>query len=119
MYKMIFGAKRKPGMSREAFGEYWTTTHANKARKVPGISRYVINLTADLGGSGRELAYDGFAEAWFEDDDAMRRSGRSPELKAVLEDEVNLFDLSTRFSVIVEEHLMIADGTWQAREPTP
>lgn len=107
MYKMIFGAKRRPGMSREAFGRYWLTEHAEKARRVPGILRYVINLAPDLSGSGREMPYDGFAEAWFADEAAMRLSGRSPELAVVLDDEQNLFDLSTRFSVIVEEHVMI------------
>jgi len=109
MYKMIFGAKRKPGMSREDFGTYWTTTHANKARSVPGIKRYVINLAPDLSGSGREMAYDGFAEAWFETEADMKLSNRSPELKIVLEDEKNLFDLSTRFSVIVQEHVIIGE----------
>jgi uncharacterized protein (TIGR02118 family) len=107
VYKMIFGAKRKPGMSREDFGRYWTTVHAEKAKRVPGIKRYVINLAPDLSGGGRELPYDGFAEAWFESEEAMRESGRSPELQVVLDDERNLFDLSTRFSVIVHEHVMI------------
>src|SRR5207249_1501282 len=60
MYKLIFGAKRKPGMSREDFGRYWTTVHAEKAKKVPGIIRYVINLAPDLSGSRHELPYDGF-----------------------------------------------------------
>ncbi len=107
MYKMIFGAKRKAGMSREEFGRYWTTEHATKAMKVPGIRRYVINLAPDLSGGGRELPYDGFAEVWFESDKAMRASARSPELRVVLDDEQNLFDLSTRFSVIVQEHVMV------------
>lgn len=107
MYKMIFGAKRKAGMSREDFGRYWLTTHAEKAKRVPGIKRYVINLAPDLSGSGRELPYDGFAEAWFETEAEMRASARSPELQVVLEDEQNLFDLSTRFSVIVQENIMI------------
>jgi uncharacterized protein (TIGR02118 family) len=107
MYKMIFGAKRKPGMSREEFGRYWTTVHAEKAKKVPGIGRYVINLAPDISGSGREMAYDGFAEVWFESEEAMRASARSPELQVTLEDEPNLFDLSTRFSVIVQEHVVI------------
>ena len=110
MYKMIFGAKRKAGMSREDFGKYWTTTHAAKAVKVPGIKRYVINLAPDLSGSGRELAYDGFAEVWFESEEAMKASGRSPEIRVVLEDEPNLFDISTRFSVIVQENLMVDEG---------
>jgi uncharacterized protein (TIGR02118 family) len=107
MYKMIFGAKRKPGMSREDFGRYWTTTHANLARNVPGIKRYVINLAPDLSGSGREMPYDGFAEVWFATEEDMKLSARSPEIRIVLEDEKNLFDTSTRFSVIVQEHVMI------------
>jgi hypothetical protein len=37
----------------------------------------------------------------------MRAAQGSSELAAVLEDEKNLFDLSTRFSVVVEEHVMI------------
>ena len=107
MYKLIFGAKRKQGMSREAFAHYWTHEHAEKAKKVPGIARYVISIAPDLTGSGRELPYDGFAESWFESEEAMRASARSPEIRAVLEDEPNLFDVSTRFSVIVQEHVMI------------
>lgn len=98
-------------MSREDFGRYWTTQHAAIAMKVPGIKRYVINLAPDLSGSGAEQAYDGFAEAWFDSLDDMRASSRSEEIKAVLEDEKNLFDLSTRFTVVVEEHVMIGDKT--------
>lgn len=105
--KMIFGAKRRPGMSREDFGRYWTNEHATKAKKVPGIVRYVINLAPDLSGSGREMPYDGFAEAWFDSIQDMRTAQDSPELAEVLADEKNLFDASTRFSVVVEEHVMI------------
>lgn len=107
MYKMIFGAKRKPGMSREEFGRYWTTTHADLARSVPGIARYVINLAPDLSGSGFEPAYDGFAEVWFDSEEAMKASARSEQIRVVLADEKNLFEVSTRFSVIVQEHVMI------------
>ena len=107
MYKMIFGAKRREGMSREDFAQYWTGPHAEKAMRVPGMVRYVVNLAPDLSGSGKEMQYDGFAEVWFEDADAMRASARSPHLRAVLEDEPNLFDITTRFSVIVEEHVML------------
>lgn len=58
---------------------------------MPGISRYVINLAPDLSGSGRELPHDGFAEVWFESEEAMRLSGRSPEARVTLDDEQNLF----------------------------
>jgi uncharacterized protein (TIGR02118 family) len=104
---MIFGAKRRAGMSREDFAAYWLGPHAEKAKRVPGIKRYVINLAPDLSGSGREMAYDGFAEVWFESEEAMRASGRSEEIKVVLADEPNLFDIATRFSVIVEEFVQV------------
>jgi uncharacterized protein (TIGR02118 family) len=104
---MIFGAKRRPGMSRQDFARYWTTVHAEKAKQVPGIARYVINLAPDLSGSGAEQPYDGFAEVWFASEEAMRASARSPQVRVVLDDEVNLFDLSTRFTVIVQEHVMV------------
>jgi uncharacterized protein (TIGR02118 family) len=106
-YKMIFGAKRRPGMSRADFGRYWTTVHAAKARRVPGIARYVINLAPELSGSQTELPYDGFAEVWFKSEEDMRASAQSAEVKDVLADEPNLFDLTTRFTVVVTEHVMI------------
>jgi len=48
---------------------------------VPGVSRYVINLALDLTGRGRELSYDGFAEVWFESEEAMRLSGPGSHLR--------------------------------------
>jgi uncharacterized protein (TIGR02118 family) len=107
MMKMMFGAKRRPGMSREDFGRYWTTVHAEKAKRVPGIVRYVINLAPDLAGTEPDLPYDGIAEVWFANEEDMRASARSPEVAAVLDDEKNLFDLATRFTVVVKEHVMI------------
>ena len=108
MPKMIFGAKRKAGMSREDFGRYWTTTHADLGKQVPGIVRYVVSLAPDLSGSGREMAYDGFAEVWFDSLEAMRAAASTPEQATVLADEPNLFDLPTRFVVIVDEHVIVS-----------
>jgi uncharacterized protein (TIGR02118 family) len=104
---MIFGARRRPGMSRADFGRYWTTVHAEKAKRVPGIVRYVINLAPDLAGTDPQLPYDGIAEVWFASEEAMRASARSPEVAVVLDDEKNLFDLATRFTVVVTEHVMV------------
>jgi len=39
----------------------------------------------------------------------MRVSGRSPEVRATLDDEPNLFDLSTRFNVIFPGHITIGE----------
>jgi hypothetical protein len=37
----------------------------------------------------------------------MRTAATTPEQRTVLDDEPNLFDLSTRFTVIVEEHVIV------------
>lgn len=110
MIKSIFGAKRRPGMSREEFGRYWTTTHAEKAMQLPGLRRYVINLTADIGSSARELPYDGFAEVWFDDLAALRAATSSPQYQVVLADEPNLFDTGTMFRVVVDEHHLVGSS---------
>lgn len=108
MIKTIFGAKRRAGLSREDFARYWTTTHAEKAKQLPGLRRYVINLAASIGGSSREMAYDGFAEVWFDDLEALRRATASPQYQVILADEPNLFDPATMFRVVVDEHQMMA-----------
>ena len=57
MYKVIFGAKRRPGMSREDFAHYWLNVHAEKGRNSPGLVRYVVNIAPDLTGSERGCQY--------------------------------------------------------------
>ncbi len=40
-------------------------------------------------GAGRAPRYDGVAETWFDNLDAMRASGETPEYRAVRADEPN------------------------------
>ena len=88
---------------------YVFTVDDKKAKRVPGIVRYVINLAPDLAGTDPELPYDGIAEVWFRSEADLRASARSPEVALVLEDEKNLFDLATRFTLVVSEHVMVAE----------
>ena len=109
MIKLMTFFKRKQGMSVEAFQEYWRTNHAEVVTKLPGIQRYVQSHTL-LGGYRKgEPAYDGVAEVWAEDTQALRAQGDTPEYAAVREDEPNFIDLSSMGSIITEEHT-IKDG---------
>jgi len=109
MVKMVAFFKRKPGMSVEAFHDYWRTTHAEVVRKMPGIRRYVQSHTLLSGYRKGEPAYDGVAEVWFDDTQAMRALTGTKEYAAVRADEPNFIDLSTMGSIITEEHV-IKDG---------
>jgi len=53
--------------------------------------------------------YDGAAEVWFDDTQAMRALTGTKEYAAVRADEPNFIDLSTMGSIITEEHV-IKDG---------
>ena len=78
MVKMVAFFKRKPGTSVEAFQNYWRTTHAGIVVKMPGIRKYVQSHTLLSGYRKGEPAYDGSAEVWFDDTQAMRALAQTP-----------------------------------------
>lgn len=104
MVKLIYCISKKPGLSVEEFQTYWRETHGPIAAKIPGLRRYVQCHTAPKL-YGREPAprFDGAAELWFDDLDAMRAAMASPETKAAIEDERNFIDHSRVASFVTIE----------------
>lgn len=108
MIKAIYLIRRKPGMSPEDFHRYWRDVHASIAARIPGLRRYVQCHATDVGsgasnvGSG-EPSYDGAAEVWFDDLDALRRAVASPEYAAAREDERRFIDLERTALLFTEE----------------
>jgi uncharacterized protein (TIGR02118 family) len=108
MVKVIVFFKRKPGMSVEEFQRYWREEHPKVVTQLPGIRRYVqSHVTASAYRDGREPVYDGVAEVWFDDWDALRASGESPTYPAVMADEANFIDPGSRKMIITEEHVIV------------
>ena len=107
MLKIVSFFKRKPGLSPDDFSRHWGTRHADLVRRLPGIRRYVQNPTLASGYRRHEPVYDGVAEAWFDDGDALRVSGASREYRAVKDDEANFIDGSSIGSVITEEVVVV------------
>jgi uncharacterized protein (TIGR02118 family) len=105
MVKWISVLKRKPGMSVEAFQEYWRTTHAELVKKIPELRRYTQCHTLLSGYRKGEPAYDGVAELWYDDTDAIRRIAGLPESQAALADERNFVDRSTTAFLLTEERV--------------
>ena len=108
MVKLTFCLHRLPGLSREAFQEYWIDKHAPlvaKHREALRIRRYVQlhSTTADLNEAvrasrGAPEMYDGVAQLWWDDLDDVVTAMSSPEGQAagsaLLEDERKFIDLS-------------------------
>jgi len=73
MVKLVAFLKRAPGMSKEEFERRWIKEHTRLARQLPGLRGYRINIATDRqpAGTGPEPIYDGTAELWWDDIDAM------------------------------------------------
>ena len=92
MVKLIYCISKKAGLSVEEFQRYWRETHAPIAAAIPGLRRYVQSHVMPELYARQAPPYDGAAELWFDDLDAMRTAMQSPEVQAALEDEKQFID---------------------------
>jgi uncharacterized protein (TIGR02118 family) len=106
--KLVFCLRRLPHLSREEFQTYWYERHAPLVRShaaTLGIRRYVQTHTLDhpvndalRASRGGPEAYDGVAELWWDDAEALAAATTTPEGRAaglaLLEDERRFIDLA-------------------------
>lgn len=103
MVKLIYCITKKPGMPVEEFQRYWRDVHAPIAAAIPGLRRYVqCHVVPELY-DRQQPPFDGAAELWFDDLDAMRAAMGSPEVKAAMEDEKNFIDHTRVASFVTVE----------------
>jgi uncharacterized protein (TIGR02118 family) len=55
----------------------------------------------------RQPGFDGAAELWWDDIDALRAAMATPELRAAIEDEKNFIDHSRVASFITTENVVV------------
>ena len=83
IHQFIFAAP-KPGMSAEAFQNYWRTVHAvNYASKIPQITRYLIDSRVPFDGDfgTPALPHQGIAEIWLNNEEEQLASLQTPEFR--------------------------------------
>ena len=107
MIKLTFAVRRRTDIDQAEFHRYWRDHHGPLVRSLQpalGIRRYVqahrieTPLNAALrAGRGALEPFDGVAELWWEDLDALVGAASSPEGSAagrtLLEDEARFIDL--------------------------
>ena len=103
MIKIIALVRRNDDLTFEQFVDYWQNHHAALVSQLPGLRRYVQNPAIDM--PGRDRPYDGCAELWYDDLDAIRTAGRSPESERVREDEPNFVQTIDWF--VATEHPVV------------
>ena len=108
MIKLTFAARRREDIAPEEFHRYWRDEHGPLVRSfqpVLGIRRYIqvhrieTPLNALLQESrGTMEPFDGTAELWWDDLDALAAATSTPEGMAagqtLLEDEARFIDLA-------------------------
>jgi uncharacterized protein (TIGR02118 family) len=110
MIKVIACINRKPGMTVEAFQQYWLNQHPKPVLKLDGIRRYVQSHVRPSGyRNGRQPIHDGIAELWFDDMEALRRANASPAYREVQADEARFIDSARLVFLVTEEHVIV-DG---------
>jgi uncharacterized protein (TIGR02118 family) len=102
-------ARRKPGMSVEAFQSHWRQVHGPLGASVPGLRRYVQSHTRlSAYDRGRDPAWDGVALIWFDDAAALRAATSSPEWAQVRADESNFVASGSGAFIVTTEHVIVA-----------
>lgn len=115
--KLVFCLRRKPDLSREEFQRYWREQHAPIVRshaEALGIRRYVQLHSIDDAISMAVAAsrhspepFDGVAELWFDDLEALAASATTDAGRAagaaLLEDERRFIDLERSPLFFTEE----------------
>lgn len=104
MIKVIFLVHRRPELTRDEFREHWRAKSGPIGSRIPGLRKYVQHH-AVRGPDGSDPPYDGFAEMWWDDGEALQRALESPEGKAAVEDIQNIVGRQEVF--VVEQHVMV------------
>jgi hypothetical protein len=111
-YKILLFMKRRPGMTVEAFQDYYENHHVPLCETyASGVNRYLRRFLTphpnpDTGATD-ELPYDVITELWFEDEAVFRGTvnylSTSIMPDEIVEDEKRLFDRSKiRMATVVE-----------------
>lgn len=81
MVKIVWLLKRAEHLTQEEFEEWWLERHVPIARAAPGLRRYVVNLPREDSLAGKpatECSWDGVAEQWFDDEEALNAAYGRP-----------------------------------------
>jgi uncharacterized protein (TIGR02118 family) len=96
--------KRKPDMSRAELLSYWRDVHGPLAGSVPGVRRYVQSPVVASEFSDGEPRFDGMAQVWLNDSQALQEALASPLFREqVKSDAANFVATELTVTLAVQE----------------
>ncbi len=113
---------RKSGLGEEQFHRYWRETHGPIVKRIPQLKGYIQSHRIPY--STNNSTYDGEAEIWLNDLDALAELRKAPEyLNGALKDEPNFIDRARSDFLVARDHVIIegprnpgaVKGVWRMR----
>ncbi|HLJ90315.1 MAG TPA: EthD domain-containing protein [Candidatus Angelobacter sp.] len=109
MIKLVYCVTKKPGLTDEEFFSYWKDVHGPIGARIPGLRRFVQSHRVTVAGDKYLPDYDGMAELWFDDVNALLAARQSPEWAAASNDEPNFIASGKAAYFVSEEHVFNLD----------
>ncbi len=103
MIKMVQLLVREDGLSHEEFAERWQGDHADLAKDLPGLVKYVTSVPRDP----ERTDYDGVLELYFEDTGALAAAFDSEVGEEVQADAAEFIDFEAGERLVVEETVQL------------
>jgi uncharacterized protein (TIGR02118 family) len=107
MVKIVYCITKKAGLSDEEFFRYWKNVHGPIGARIPGLRRLVQSHRIPVPDDKSAPDYDGIAELWFDNIEALLAARQSAEWRASSEDEANFIDRSKVAYFVSEEHVVV------------
>jgi len=117
MVKVFALIPRRPDISDEHFHQHWSTTHADHAKRITTLQRYVQSHRIDPGVADLEDSiYEGVAEVWFVDLATAAGMGEDPNYVDYAQaDEPNFIDLE-RLTFVMTAEDVVREGAQVLKE---
>lgn len=117
MVKVFALIPRRPDISDEQFHQHWSTTHADHAKRITTLQRYVQSHRIDPGVADLEDSiYEGVAEVWFVDLATAAGMGEDPNYVDYAQaDEPNFIDLE-RLTFVMTAEEVVREGAQVLKE---
>jgi uncharacterized protein (TIGR02118 family) len=108
MIKVVYCIAKKPGLTDEEFFRYWKNVHGPIGARLPGLRKLVQSHAIKRSDDARPPDFDGMAELWFDDMEALLAARKSPEWQASTDDERNFIDHKKVAYFVAEEHEIVS-----------
>jgi uncharacterized protein (TIGR02118 family) len=92
MIKLVYCFGRRADLTAEEFSRYWHDVHGPIGARIPGLRRLVQSVAVHDARDAHSPSFDGMAELWFDDQDAVIAARSSAEWKAASDDERHFID---------------------------